>query len=163
MEEKKNKGSKMMLVLVILMVLLIGLVVGVFAFFFMNMGDDESGSQIVAAITPTQVADLEFFRISHPINTNLLTGPDGARRVSFNFEIGIDGNHPNSSTIMDTLGRAESVVRTIAINVLGEMTAEQILDIGGRAFLTQAILDRLRTEFQTNLIVDIFIIDIMVQ
>ena len=82
MEEKQqNKGSKMILVLTFLMVVLIGAVVGVGIMFFMNMNSEPAPQgQIAMGGRPVDVANLEFVRISMPINTNLITGPDGNPR-----------------------------------------------------------------------------------
>ena len=166
MEEKQQKkGNPLMIVLVLLMVILIGVVAGVGWFFLSNMNNDGSGGGIVQAIGATQVEDLEFIRISMPINTNLQTGPDGVlRRVSFDFSVAIDTRHGTESTRIAGLIRdAEPVVRDISIAVLRDMTADQVNSLGGSAALTAEITNRLRSEFSTNLIVDIHVIQLLAQ
>ena len=168
MEEKQqNKGSKMLLLLTFLMVLLIGAVVGVGAWLITNMNSDNSGGtgQITIGTGPVAVADLEFVQISMPINTNLLTGPDGnPRRISFDFSVAVDASQGSASTeIIRLLREAEPVTRTIAISILRDMTIDQVNSQGGEAQIRRAILDRIISEFGSNLIQDIHVIQIIAQ
>ena len=167
MEEKQqNKGSKMILVLTFLMVVLIALVVGGGIFLITNMNSEpQAQGQIAMGGRPVDVANLEFVRISMPINTNLLTGPDGnPRRVSFDFSIAVDASQGNASTeIIRLLREAEPITRTIAISILRDMTIDQVNSQGGEAQLRRAILDRVITEFGSNLIQDVHVIQLMAQ
>lgn len=170
MDEEQNvvapatggNNKKMMILIIGLLVVLIGVVVAVAIYIVGLLGQESQPSILEVLPPPPRVEDITFINISHPINTNLLGGPDGRQAlITLNFSIGVNHSLPGGEDLIDLISSAEPIVRSIAISVVRNMTALEINTIEGHTEVSNEILRRLQDEFQTNLITGIFILDIM--
>ena len=158
-----GSGNKKMMILIVgLLLLLIAVVVAVGFYVFTMLGNNDGNNIIDPGVAPPSIESITFVPLSHPINTNLLVGADGrTANVSINFSIGVNHDHEDSEELIALLERAEPVVRSIAINVLRDMTAFEINAREGSTVVGNIIMQRLQAEFATNLITGIYIFDIM--
>lgn len=155
-------NKKMMGLIVALLIVLIGVVVAVAIFVIgaLNNGSD-------AGVTTLPAIDRGAEYITHVqlgshISTNLLTGPDGREfNVLLNFTIGVNNTADNSDEILSLVQSSESIIRHTALNVIRDMTGAEVNARGGDIIIANEILRRLQEEFRTNLITDIFIVDLM--
>lgn len=172
MEENQNEavvvanpsGNRKIMILILgLLVVLIGVVVAIAIYIFTVLGGEPQ--EIVVEIpAPGGVAleDITFLPLSHPINTNLLTGADGReRRVSFDFSIGVNHSQDGAAELIALLERSEPVIRNIGLSVSRDMTFHEINSREGSAILAAEILNRLQDEFQTNLIIRVELGDLI--
>ena len=158
-----GSNKKMMILIVGLLVLLIGVVVAVAVYVFTMLGDADGNNIIDPLVMQPSVSDITFIPLSHPINTNLLVGADGrTANVSINFSVGVNHEHEDSEELIELIIRAEPVVRSIAINVLRDMTAFEINSREGATVVGNIIMQRLQDEFASNLITGIYIFDLMI-
>lgn len=159
----QSSNKKMMILILALLVVLIGVVVAVAIYIIGFLGNDVTSSAIVDPVLPVaSVEDTTFINLSHPINTNLLTGSDGRSTViTFNFSIGVNNAHDDSEGLISVIEGAEPLIRSITLSVLRDMTAFEVNSVEGSTLIANIILQRLQDEFQSNLITGIYVIDIM--
>lgn len=160
---KPSGGNrKMMGLVVFLLIVLIG-VIAVAAFFIMGaLGNDSTNQSVIdlPAVTSSP-EDVTHVGLGSSINTNLLTGPDGRdTMVHFNFTVAVNNTLSDSDDVISILRSSEPIVRSIALNILRDMTVSELNVRGGDTLLANELLRRLQDEFRTNLITDINIIDL---
>ena len=165
--EKPAAGGnkKMMILIVALLLILIGVIVAV-AIVILGALNSENEPVIMDVAPPlvTTVEDITFVPLGAPIATNLLTGPDGRETmVIFNFSVGVNHTAEGGDEMVELVEGAEPLIRNIALNVLRDMTNAEISARGGQQIATAEILRRIQEEFRTNLITDIFVIDVATQ
>jgi flagellar basal body-associated protein FliL len=105
-------------------------------------------------------ADIETVRISDPITTNLAVSADSAKAhmIQFSFSVGVNKTvKKESSSTIALLKEKEDIVRRAAIDLISRRTMEQIETPESKNIFAQELLERLRTEFDTELIVDIYV------
>lgn len=163
-ENVSDKNKKMMMLIIGLLVVLIGVIIAVAIFIITTVNSDNIVE--VSYVQPNILtpADLTLIPLSQPINTNLITGVEGRERVaSLNFSVAINHNESDSEELITVIKRSEPIIRDIALNVLRDRTAAEINSREGPHLISSEILMRLQDEFQSNLIVNVYIVDVFVQ
>ena len=162
---KAPGGNKKMLVLIIvLLLILIGVIVAV-AVFVLGALNNANDPNIVDLPSPiiTTVEDITHIPLSSHISTNLLVGPDGRdTMVMFDFTVGINHTVDGGEDMVELVTASEPVTRSIALSVLRDMTSAELNARGGSQIATAEILRRMQEEFRTNLITEIFLVNILI-
>jgi flagellar basal body-associated protein FliL len=143
--------------------LILGAVGGGGYYIFKNMNKEDTpaqeGAAEVKAYTP---ADIETVRISEGITTNLAMskGSSKSHMVQFNFSVGINKTvKKQSQAMIDLVTSKEDVIKHLAIDIISKKTPEEINNPNSRENFAKELLERLQNEFDTDLILDIYIFD----
>lgn len=168
-ENKTESRSKNMMGLIVgLLFALIAIVIGIAVFILINGnfggGDnDDTGAPVIQIQPPAPtVGEKTFVTLSHPLNTNLLGGVDGRdAHITLDFSIAVLNTEANSDEVIRLLRDAEPVVRHIALSVIRDMTFTEVNARNGAEIISAALLRRLQDEFGSNLIIDVYIDDMV--
>jgi flagellar basal body-associated protein FliL len=110
--------------------------------------------------TSLGLADIETVKISDPITTNLAVSDNSAKThmIQFSFSVGVNKTVKKESSLTIALLREkEDIIKHAAIDLVSRRTKEQIETPESKNNFAQELLERLRTEFCTELIVDIYV------
>ncbi len=158
----ENKGKAMMIVIIVLLCVLIVSIFGVsfYAFRTFNTNNDnivDSGSNLVntKVLNP---AEITTYQLSAPIAVNLAVGTDGSQHsMSVEVGIGIDNTDKKESpTFLSLVQSQEVVVRDVIISVFRTKTIDEMRAVDSQEAVKQEILDKLRAEFDSNLIYSVY-------
>ena len=163
-ENVSDKNKKMMILIIGLLVVLIGVIIAVAIFIITTINSENTVEVINAQQNTVTPADVTLISLSQPINTNLITDVEGRERVaSLNFSVAVNHNEAGSQELIEVMQRSEPIIRDIALNVLRDRTAAEINSREGPNLISTEILIRLQDEFQSNLIYNVYIVDVFVQ
>ena len=155
-------GNKIMtIVIIVLLVLLLGAVgfvaiYGIQAINNSGMVTENQGSISVGKTLSQK--DISLIKFSNPISSNLKKGADGEPHVaSLTLSIGVDNTEKTSEEMILLIEDREPVVREIVATLLSNVTYEELTEQYNftKEELKQNIMDKLKLEFATNLIVSI--------
>jgi len=153
-----------MIVIIALLVLLLGAISAASFFFIKTMGkgDNAEAASTEAPAVKLTVDQIEKVPLSSPISTNLSAGRDGVEHyVKINLAIGVNNTDKKESPKMVTsLQSNEMVVRDIILGVLRNQTYDVLTDTDGQELLKDSIKTQLQEEFNSNLIVQVYISDL---
>ncbi|MDR1539921.1 MAG: flagellar basal body-associated FliL family protein [Clostridiales bacterium] len=157
-----EKNRLMMSIIIVLLVILIGAVGGVSVFVVKALKPSEEAAVKSAENVKLSIDDIEKVTLSSPISTNLLTGGDGLDHyVKINLSIGVNKmDKKESAKIIESLNANEMVTRDIILNTLRNMTLEELSLPEGQEMLKSALRDRMQQEYESNLIVQVYISDL---
>ncbi len=158
---EENKGKTMMVVIIALLLILIIAIGGVSFLAFKMLKSNTSTVTEVNPITQTKVlqaSEIYTYKLSSPIAVNLAVGTDGLQHsASVEVGIGIDNTDKKASPSFITLIESqEVVVRDVVISVLRTKTVEEMSQLDSQEAIKQEILDKLRAEFNTDLIYSVY-------
>lgn len=162
----KNKIG-MILIIILLVALLVLFAVG-FAFLYkaMNKANDGTDNKIIVE-QMVSIEDIVNFSIGEPIVTNLLEGPDKKEHViKLSVNLGINSSKENAKEaekLLTTLDLQKTVIKDIIIGICWNKTYEELKATDARSVLKDEILLKLKEAFETNLIVDVYIDEILFQ
>ncbi|MCL1936554.1 MAG: flagellar basal body-associated FliL family protein [Defluviitaleaceae bacterium] len=162
-----QNNKKMMGLIIGLLLVLIAVVVAASIYIIGFLGNGgaaggNSGNIQDIILTTANIDDITFVPISHPINTNLLPDSNGRDAVvTLFFSIGINNTSENSGEMIRIISSAEPVIRNIGLSVIRDMTAFEVNSREGHLIISNEILRRLQQEFGTNLITNVYIMDLM--
>jgi flagellar basal body-associated protein FliL len=164
-----EKGKLMMVIIIALLVILLGAVVGV-SIYVMNLINSQTTiadvvnaqSQIATSLSIDEKASMS---LGDAIVTNLATGADGRKHfISVNGYIAYDIRDKKASdTFATKLTNNIHIARSIALACIISSTYEDLRDPDGMSILADRITRRLQEEFETNLIVDVYLSDFLLQ
>jgi len=161
-EEAKGGGNKgMMMIIMAMLGLIIVALVGVSIFLIMNLGsdDDVDASQgIFLPVEPPTWHDLVPLHIGQDITTNLLPRANGNRHAVMLSNLALSINNldeEEAEELMDGISQREAAVVSTINDILRRTTPEELEVTGGVEILRENILDALRREFTSNLIVEV--------
>lgn len=159
METDNNKNKVMMMVIIVLLVILIGFVIGIGVVMLRLQSAAASQPQFVpgvhGSVSPEEITTVS---LSAPIQTNLRRGADNLERfIRLSLSIGIHNGQPGYDEFISMLRAREDILRDISLGVIQGRTAEELQRPDGRDGLAQELLERFQNEFQTNLIVRVFV------
>lgn len=162
----KNKMG-MVLIIILLVALLVLFAVG-FAFLYKAMNKTNGGVDNQITVEQTvPMEDITTFSIGDPIVTNLLKGPDGKDHVvKISVNLGINTSKKASKEaekLLATLESQKTVVKDIILGVCRSKTYEELNETDARLVFKDEILLKIKEAFATNLIVDVYIDDILLQ
>ncbi|MCL2840806.1 MAG: flagellar basal body-associated FliL family protein [Defluviitaleaceae bacterium] len=155
-----DKSKLMMFIIIALLVLLLGAVVGTTLFLIGLVGDD-SPSDFHAVYTPAPPPNLSRMdMVEVPLgsrfSTNLAVSADGrSGAVAAEVILGVNntGEQVEVEAFIEALEERLRMAQGIAIDVLGDLTYEQVSTVEGRNAAAEEIMIRLQTAFATNLII----------
>ena len=115
--------------------------------------------------TSQNFQNIRTIQLSSPIITNLLQAPDGTQHiVRLEAGLGINNTDPAAADeFIESLMQREIIILDRINNTLRRTTAEEISKPDGMELLAQEILTSLQDAFNTNLIVDVYIVQIIIQ
>ena len=158
-----DKSKPLMFIIIGLLVVLLGAMAFVSVFLLRTVGKNPSETaHDETPLTKLTIDQIEKVPLSSPISTNLLSGSDGVERyVRINLSIGINNTDKKESPkMLDSLENNEMVVRDIVLNVLRNQKYEDLSLPDGQDLIKESIKTRLQEEFNTNLIVQVYISDL---
>ena len=162
---KKNKLG-MILIIVLLVILLILFGVGFTFLYKALMKTNNVNQNTVVVEQELPIEDITNFPIAEPIATNLLEGPDKKEhllRISVNLGINTSKKEAkNAKKLMPLLEERIPIIRDTIVGVCNNKTYEE-LSKNGRDILKDEILLKLQEVFSTELIVDVYINDYLIQ
>ena len=151
-----------MIVIIALLVLVLG-AIGFVSFFLMKtMGKNTPNVTAAAPAAKLTVDQIEKVPLSSPLSTNLLSGNDGVEHyVKIDLSIGVNNTDKKESPKMITsLQNNEMVVRDIVLSILRGQTYNDLTQPDGQDLLKENIKSQLQDEFNSNLIVQVYISDL---
>lgn len=155
-----EKNKFMLITIMALLALLLG-AIGFFGFSlmkFIKTGAQEQQTQRAEGVL--SVEEVQLVDLSKALNTNLRAdGDDSGHIASVNISIGVDNTSKKSSVMLEMLQEKESIVRDICLDILRDSAYGELTQPDGKNEFRQAILARLRSEFDTDLIYQIYIKD----
>ena len=158
-----EKNKMMLIVIIVLLVLLLGAIAFGGYWIVTNLGGDES--EAVEEVVEEEDKSLNtLIPIGDSIYTNLLVGEDKKEHlVKINLSLDIKGGEDESEATVMAINNRLIVVRDIMNNVLRKKTFEELKKNDGLESLKDEILDKLRKEFNTNLISRVLIDEFLLQ
>ena len=152
-----------MIVIIALLVVLLG-AIGFVSFFVLRTmgGNTQSAQGTEAPVTKLTLDQIEKVSLSSPISTNLLSGNDGVEHyVKINLSVGVNNTDKKESPKMvSSLQSNEMVIRDIVLGILRNQTYEDLTVPEGQDLLKDNIKTQLQDEFNSNLIVQVYISDL---
>ncbi len=157
-----EKNKLMLIIIIVLLVILLGAIVGggVYAYNALSSAGEPQTEEI-EEIDKSQNVLIE---IGDPIYTNLLVGEDQKEHLAkVNLSLDIRGGEDDSEKITASINGRIVVVRDIVNNVLRKKTYEELKKVDGVENFKDEILDKVRKEFNSNLILDVYVNEIVLQ
>ena len=169
MEEKSNHKSLFMIIILLLVVLLAAIAVAVV--FIVRSNQDaiknaangqQEYTQGVVTITP---ADITPINLKDAISTNLLRSPDGSEHaIRLSVGVGVSDLDKKASAALITLLTDKEVIwRDVVLGLVRDNTKEDLEAPGGREQLKNDIKQKLSALYDTNLIVEVYVSDMIFQ
>ena len=101
--------------------------------------------------------------VGDSISTNILSGEDKKEHIA-NFKLSLFvGNGERREKIINAINGKIEAIRDIAKNVLENRTFEELSKNGGLENLKKEILEKLKKEFDTDLISDVLVEEFFIQ
>lgn len=161
----KNKVG-IMLIIALLMVLLLTITIGFF-FIFKNLKTDATDTANIVETQSIDVNDIYLFELTDPIYTNLMLGEDNKEHViklSLNLGLDYSGKKTKESdALATTLSGKMPIIKDCIIEILRSKTYEELRRVDTQAVLKEEILLKLKEEFNTELIIKVYINDLILQ
>ena len=163
-----EKSNLMMIVIIVLLVALLGTVVAVTVFALSAVQEigtsihaDDGWDRTPRTLLPTQIGRVS---IGDPITTNLAADAGSpSRHIRVNMSIGYDNTQGRESEEKAQMIEAQmDYIRSIILESLRTRSYNEISARDGTRLLQDEILDALQNQFQTNMIVGVFITDWLV-
>ena len=161
-----EKNKMMFIIIIVLLVILLGAIAFGGFFLYQTANAVNGDAQEVETVEEEKQDKSKntLIDIGEPISTNLLVGEDQKEhiaRVSLNLDI--KGGEDDSEKVVSSINTRLIVVRDIVNNILRKKTYEELKKNDGMESLKDEILDKVRKEFDTNLVSNIYISDIFLQ
>lgn len=161
-----EKNKSMMVVIILLLVVLLGTIVGLALYVIgrVNTGGEELAEATIPPVVTVPVEKIEVLNLGL-ISTNLMTGTDGKRHlIKTNVSVGVNLSDETTGREFFTLFSSKTeIIRDIFNAVLWNSTLEDINAENGITSIKEEILTLLREKFQTSLIYEIYLDDIITQ
>ena len=164
-----EKSKFMMIVIIALLVLMMGTIVTV-SLYVLNLVQnqisevDAEANRNPQAIRRLTVEELSEVAIGDKIQTNLLSGPDGKDRYAvFNLTVSFDNTQKrDSEAIGELLGRNVERIRSVALACARNKTYEDLIAADGHLVLANDIREQLQLVFESTLIYDVVVFELLV-
>jgi flagellar basal body-associated protein FliL len=158
-----DKNKIMMVVIVVLLVVLLGTTAGLAYLLYRNFSgqasaQDEQGAPV--DVESLKQEDIVTVPISDTITTNLAVGSDGesSHMAKLALAIGVDTTEKKESdTLVALLTEKEIVIKDLVIEILTSKTHDEFKRVDSRDVVREDILKALQDEFESNLIVTVYI------
>jgi len=157
-----EKNKKFMFVIIFLLVVLLATVVGV-AIMALNMitSPQEPSTTIMADPGGVDFVDSRLINLTSPMTINLLPSPDGTpHAVNINVSIALDTRDRADADLIELIAGSEAIIRDAVNYVVSNKRIDQISGSVNQDILKEGIIQRLQSEFRTNIIHNVFFWDI---
>ncbi|MCL2461143.1 MAG: flagellar basal body-associated FliL family protein [Defluviitaleaceae bacterium] len=164
-----EKGKPMMMIVLILLVVLLG-AVGAVSFYALrlakaNQAGADTGANAPAAPSIQRLSIDQITKVPlTTVSTNLRVSADGSQNyIKLTIQVGVNNTvKKESDAIIKSLGDNEAVALDVVNGVLRNKTREELADPGMDTFqnLKNEITEKLQSAFNTNLIVDVYVVEI---
>ena len=159
-----DKSKPLMIIIIALLVLVLGAISAASFFFIKSIGKTIAGAAVSAEspVNKLSIDQIEKVPLTSPISTNLSAGQDGVEHyVKINLAVGVNNTDKNESPkMLASLANNEMVIRDIILGVLRSQTYEDLTVPEGQELLKDNIKTQLQEEFNSNLIVQVYISDL---
>ncbi len=157
-----DKNKIMMIIIIVLLVVLLGAIVGVFIMFrgVVNTSNAQN-EDVVIELPDVKFSDQTLVSIPS-ISTNLATGEDGIPHTAkVELAYSVVNNQEESADLIMLLGEKQLVVQSIALETIRSKTYEEMMRTDSQQMLEEEILKKLQDTFETNLIYNIIVYEII--
>ncbi|MCL2707482.1 MAG: flagellar basal body-associated FliL family protein [Defluviitaleaceae bacterium] len=166
-----EKNKFMLVIILAVLVLMLGTIIGVSLYVLNIMQNqaleaEDTGNRNPQAIRKLAVEEKTPIELGEPLQTNLKTDDDGkSRYIQMLVTVEVDNTQGKESEAVITLiNRYLYVARSITFNLVRNRTYADVQDNpDGVSLLEREILEALRDEFESNLIVGVVISDYIMQ
>jgi len=152
-----------MFVIIFLLVVLLATVIGVAIMAYNMIMSPPDPASAVVMVDPGGVdfMDSRIVNLSSPMTINLLPSPDGTpHAVNINVSIELDTSDSDDAELIDRIAVSEAIIRDAVIFVVSNKRIDQVAGSANQDILREEIMQRLQSEFRTNIIHNVRIWDI---
>lgn len=156
-------NKKFMFVIIFLLVVLLATVIGVAIMAYNMIMSPPDPASAVVMVDPGGVdfMDSRIVNLSSPMTINLLPSPDGTpHAVNINVSIELDTSDSDDAELIDRIAVSEAIIRDAVIFVVSNKRIDQVAGSANQDILREEIMQRLQSEFRTNIIHNVRIWDI---
>lgn len=161
-----EKNNKMMIVVIVLLVILLGAMVagGIIVYNTITSAANSEVQEEQEDVEPEDKSLNTIISIGDAISTNLLVGEDQKEHLAkIDFSLDVKGGEDDSEAVVTAINNRLVSVRDIVNGILRKKTFEELKKNDGLENLKDEILDKIRKEFDTNLVSNIYISSFMLQ
>jgi flagellar basal body-associated protein FliL len=158
-----EKNKLMMISILALLVILLGTIIGVSLYVFkMIHADNAHASAPTENEARLTLDQIQKVPLSAPISTNLMQDADGSNHyVKLDLAVGVNSTIKDESPEMvESLANNQMVTRDIILSILRHTTFDDLSKPEGQELLKSDIKTKLQEEYNSNLIVQIYISDL---
>lgn len=159
-----DKNKVMLIAIIALLVILIGIIIAA-VIMLPGMIRDKDKPAETEIETTVEHSNISLITIEDPIKTNLKTGLDDEPHViQAKFSVGVDmSDKEKSQKLYDMLTEKTVVIQDVILNSVRNKTFEDLQKADAQEILREEILTRLQEEFSSNLIIRVYISDLIMQ
>lgn len=162
-----EKNRLMFIIIIVLLVVLLITIAGV-SFYAIRMFNpaEEENRRVNAEEVPRLAAEqITTLNLSGALSTNLLTSDDGTDHViKISMGIGLNNTDEEEFTrIQALLTENETVSKDLILGIIRNKTYEELKKPDGQAALKEEIRTALQDYYQSNLIVQVSVSEIILQ
>jgi flagellar basal body-associated protein FliL len=155
-----EKNKLMMIIIIALLVLLLG-TVGAVSFYVLNLvrsqPDPDAPSQIARGVT---LDEIESISLGEFVTNLAKTEQNKDRLIRISLSLAYDKTDKKASeALVEKINQHHHIARSIALACILSSTYDELIIPDGLANLADKIRVRLQEEFESNLIVDVYIDD----
>jgi flagellar basal body-associated protein FliL len=159
-------NNKLATVVIVLLVVLMGGVATLGYLLYKERGikiggnSEENSAEGISQTSSVGPASIETVKFKDPITTNLAISANSSktRMIQFSFSVGVNKtSKKESASMVALLQEKEDIIKRAAIDLISRRTPEQIETPEAKNVFAKELLERLQKEFETKLIVDIYV------
>lgn len=161
-----EKNKLMLIIIIVLLVILLG-TMGFGAYYvvssFNSMGEEQS-QEAEEEEEDSDKSLNTIIDVGDPVYTNLLVGEDKKEHIArVSLSIDVKGGEDDSEAVINALNTRIVVVRDIVNGILRRKTVEELKKVDGWDNFKDEVLDKIRKEFNSNSILNVYIKDVALQ
>lgn len=156
-----EKNKIMMLSIIILLVVLLATIAAGFFITLKKINQEPSAEGQVQTEAPASPEEIILFDVADSIYTNLKKGDDGKEHIiKLGVSLGIDNTDKKKGEPYKTELEAKiPMIKDTVIGILRNKTYDELQQADAQNILREEILERLQQDFNTNLIVNVYLSD----
>ncbi len=155
----------MLIIIIVLLVILLGTMA--FGGYYLVSSFNSTGEEQTEEIEEEEESDKStntLIEIGDSVYTNLLVGEDKKGHIAkINLNLDVKGGEDGSEELVATMNSRIVVVRDIINSILRKKTYEELNKVDGVENFKDEVLDKVRKEFNSNLILNVYIKEIALQ
>lgn len=163
-----EKNKIMMIVIIVLLLLLIFTIVGLSVYAINFLGKESEALPEEPAVVTFDQSTIDLIKMEDSMYTNLATGADGKEHViRIKLSLAVDiTDKKASAAFIELLNSRDVVIKDVVVGVLRSKTYEELSEANAtraQEVLREEILSNLQQEFNSNMIVTVYIDDLFIQ